>query len=213
MGRFDTVLILGTGIWFLGMALLLPFLGHYRHVRPRAAVFVASILLFLGGLGWFGASTSACGGLDWLPLSFEWPIASSDRAITMPGGEHVVPHLFSGRVQIYDRDLKFLRGWAVPSYGKEFEVRPAGMDRFDVLYYGTRADTYLLNGTLVARAAGQREEYTLPSYGQRLSIPIRPWLLVFSEALPSWLTVILGVVILGVLGWREKRARAGLGPP
>ena len=196
----------GIGISWCGMALLAPFVGHFRRVRPRVAVFAGSILMFLGGLGFFGAAVSAYGGLDWLPSSFEWPVGTSDRAITMPGGEHVVPVIFSGRVQVYDRNLKFLRGWAVPSYGKPFRVRPAGSDRFDAVYYRTRADTYLLDGTLVRRAVGQREEYALPSNGQRLCIPTSPWLLVYSGATTTWLMSMSGVALLGFLQWRERRA-------
>ena len=170
---FFIVMTVGIGIAFCGMALLAPFVGNFRRVQPRVAVFAGSLLMFLGGVGWFGSALSAYGGLNGLPPSFEWPVGTSDRVITMAGGEHVVPLIFSARVQVYDRNLKFLRGWAVPSYGKPFRVRPAGSDRFDALY-GTRVDTYLLNGTLVTHAVGQREEYTLPNDGQRLCIPTSP---------------------------------------
>ena len=204
---FFIVMTVGIGIAFCGMALLAPFVGNFRRVQPRVAVFAGSILLFLGGIGWFGSALSAYGGLNGLPPSFEWPVGTSDRVITMAGGEHVVPLIFSARVQVYDRNLKFLRGWAVPSYGKPFRVRPAGRDRFDALY-GTRVDTYLLNGTLVTHAVGQREEYTLPNDGQRLCIPTSPWLLMFAGPTTTWLVGALGMAVLGFLQWRERRAAA-----
>ena len=202
---FFLVMAVGIGISVCGMALMAPFVGHFRRVEPRVAVFAGSILMFLGGIGWFGSSLSAYGGLDWLPSSFEWPVGTSDRVITMPDGEHVVPVISSGRVQVYDRNLKFLRGWAVPSYGKPFKVRTAGNDRFEALY-GTSVDTYLLNGALVRHAAGQREECTLPSYGRRLCIPTSPWLLMYSGATTTWLMWALGMAVLGFLQWRERRA-------
>lgn len=211
MHSFTIVMTVGIGISFCGMALLAPFVGHFRRVKPRIAVFAGSILLFLGGLGWFGSALSAWGGLDWLPPSFEWPVGTSDRVITMPGGEHVAPLVFSARVQVYDRNLKFLRGWAVPSYGKPFKVRPAGKDRFEALY-GTRADTYLLDGTLVRHAVGQREEYTLPSYGQRLCVPTSPWLLMYTGPTTTWLMCALGMGTLGFLQWRERRASRSAEP-
>lgn len=205
---FGTLLL---GVGFCGMALLAPFVGEFRRVRPRLAVFAGSFLLFVGGLAWFAADLSATGGLDWPSPSFEWPVGTSDRAITMPGGEHVVPHVWTARIQVYDRNLKFLRGWSIPSYGKPFKVRPAGSDRFEALY-GTRADTYLLDGTLVRHRTGQQEEYTLPNYGRRLCIPTSPWLLVFSGPTTTWLVGVVGMATLAFLLWRERRAMASAGP-
>jgi hypothetical protein len=209
--NFFIVMTVVIGTVYCGMALLAPFAGHFRKVRPRAAVFAGSALLFFGGLGWFGSALSAWGGLNWLSPYFEWPVGTSDRVITLPGGEHVAPLIFSGRVQIYDRNLKFLRGWAVPSYGKPFKVRPAGSGRFDALY-GTRADTYLLDGTLVRHAVEQREERTLPSYGQRMCIPTSPWLLMYTGPVTTWLVSTLGLAVLGFLQWRERRASMSSGP-
>lgn len=207
MDPFLIVMTWVIAIPYIIMATLGPFIGHFRKTQPRVAVFAAFLLVLVGGIGWFGSALSAWGGLDWLPGSFEWPIGSSDRAVTMPGGEHVVPHIFAARVQVYDPDLKFVRGWAVPSYGKDFKVRPAGRDRFDALY-GTRTDTYLLNGKLVAHKAGGPPYYALPHYGERLSIPTWPWLLIFSGAWPSWLTGVIGMAVLAILKRREERAQA-----
>jgi hypothetical protein len=207
MDPFLVVMTWVIGILYVVMAILGPFIGHFRKTQPRAAVFAGFLLLLVGGIAGFGSALSAWGGLGWLPESFEWPIGSSVGAITMPGGEHVVPHIFAARVQIYDRNLKFVRGWAVPSYGKDFKVRPAGRDRFDALY-GTRTDTYLLDGKLVGHKSGGPSYYTLPDYGQRLSIPTWPWLLIFSGSWPPFLSGALGMAVLALLKRREEQAKA-----
>jgi hypothetical protein len=70
----------------------------------------------------------------------------------------------------------------------------------------TRADTYLLDGTLVRRVAGRRVEYTLPSHEQRICIPTSPWLLMYTGPATTWLMSALGMATLGFLQWRERRA-------
>jgi hypothetical protein len=208
------VMTLLLGISVIGMAIVAPFVGAFRNTRPRAGVFAASALIIMGTTGWFGSSLSAVGGLNWLPRSWEWPVGTADGVITMPDSTHVVPHVFSGRVQIYDAHWKFLRGWAIGSWGGDFRVMPSGADRFDVMKARSDwRDTYRLTGEHVARAKLERYYWTLPRYGERLCVPTSPWLLVFSGHMTTWLMYVLGLATLGFLKWRENRALNGAGEP
>jgi len=208
------VMTLLMGVSVIGMAIVAPFVGAFRHTQPRAGVFAASALIIMGTTGWFGSSLSAVGGLNWLPRSWEWPVATANGVITMPDGTHVVPHVFSGRVQIYDAHWKFLRGWAIGSWGGDFRVAPSGADRFDVMKARSDwRDTYRLSGEHVARARLERYYWTLPRYGERLCVPTSPWLLIFSGHMTTWLMYVFGLVTLGFLKWRENRALNGAGEP
>lgn len=130
----------------------------------------------------------------------------------MQDGTHVVPHIPSGRVQVYDSRWKFLRGWAIGARGGDFKVIPAGPDRFDVFPRRSLArDTYRLSGDLVARGKRPPGRYpALPEMGQRYSFPTAPWQLVFVGSFPSWLTTTLGAILLIALKAREARAQTEL---
>ncbi len=88
--------------------------------------FVASGCLVVGATGFFGSALSATGGLDWLPESFEWPVGKVQGALTGADGRVVVPHRPSGRIQIYDRNLVFQRGWFINAHGGTFRLSPVG---------------------------------------------------------------------------------------
>jgi hypothetical protein len=202
------------GVSLIVMAIVVPFSKGFRTTRPRSGVFAGSALIIMGTMGWFGSSLSAVGGLNWLPRTWEWPVGTANGVITMPDGTHVVPHVFSGRVQIYDAHWKFLRGWAIGSWGGDFRVTPSGADRFDVMKARSDwLDTYRLSGEHVARAKLERYYWTFPRYGERLCVPTAPWLLVFSGHMTTWLMYVLGLATLAILKWRENRALNGACEP
>ena len=210
-GRFDIAMTLVLGGLIIIWAILIPFFGHFRAIRPRALVFAGCFLLVWGTIGGYSQSLSRSGGLNGLPRSWEWPVGSSDGVITMPDGTHVVPQIGPGRVQVYDSHWKFLRGWAIVSRGRDFKVIPTGPDRFDVFYYGSLwRKTYRLSGDLVASGTGPPGGYDgVPNMGQRHSFHTAPWLLVFVGSFSSWF-VGLGVGVLALLQWWEARARSEL---
>ena len=92
--------------------------------------FIASACLVIGALGFFGSALSATGGLSWLPSTFEWPIGGAENVLITSDGTHIVPHTASGRIQIYDKDLNFLRGWNIDAGGGTFILVPAGDNDF-----------------------------------------------------------------------------------
>jgi hypothetical protein len=175
-----------------------------------AGLVVACVLIATGLIGGYGATVSTLGGLDWLPRSFEWPVGTVDGAITLPNGTHVVPHSFSGRVQIYDRTLKFVRGWHVRNHGGSIKALDRGTDRFDVVSNrSTNRYTYLLTGDLVGSTPDTRDFDTYPN-GERITIPTAPWLLTISSASASCFTFFSGMALLGFLRWRQRREERSL---
>src|SRR2546423_1685308 len=121
--RYVSLVILALlgGTW--GLFALMMFWQGLRSLRSwRGCIrIIGAILMIYAVAGFFGAGFSACGGLDWLG-SFEWPIGYTSGVSRTPSGDLVVPHDPSGRLQIYDGDRRFLRGWRVGS-GKPFVAR------------------------------------------------------------------------------------------
>ncbi|MBI3863458.1 MAG: hypothetical protein HY290_16325 [Planctomycetia bacterium] len=197
------VLIGGT---FILVAAISPFVHRYPRRGMRIAAAIASVFLVVGTAGFFGAFLSAGGGLNWLPESFEWPVGFADGVILMPDGTHVVPHSPSGRVQVYDRDWRFVRGWPVDAAGGTFKLLPAGDDRVEVITARrTLRHTYTLAGKLIESASYSPASYSsFPDRGEKVAVPTSLWLRSFSHPFYSWACGVVGMLILIVL---ERKAR------
>lgn len=167
---------------------------------------IAAIFLMVGALGFFGAALSASGALNWLPESFEWPAGYASGVVATKDNFFVVPHTPSGRVQVYDGDWKFLRGWHVDAGAGTFTLRTSQTNRVEVITArGQWHYVFDLSGKLLSK-----ETYTPASYssfsneGQSHVVPTAPWLWVFSSPLYSWLSAMVGMVLLIVT---EKLSR------
>jgi hypothetical protein len=163
----------------------------------RWLVCVASILMAVGAIGFFGAALSSTGGLNWLPSSFEWPVGRANGVVSV-NGYFVVPHTPSGRVQIYDNHWKFIRGWHVDAGGGTFKLKTSDQDHIDVITArGQWHYIFDLSGKLLSK-----EQYSpastyssFRSEGQSYVVPTFPWLWVFSNPFYSWLSGILGIAL------------------
>jgi hypothetical protein len=200
-------LILLIGGTFIVAAAIAPFVNRYRRRGMRVAAALASVLLIVGAAGFFGRALSAAGGLNWLPPSFEWPVGYADGVVSMPGGTHVVPHTPSGRVQVYDQDWRFVRGWHVDASGGTFKLREAGDDRIDVITArGSWRYTYTLGGDLIARVNYSPASYSsFPDRGERRVVPTPPWLWIISSPAVAWAVLFLGACVMIVLERKVKR--------
>ena len=126
------VIVALIGVGFVAAVVGIPFTSEALRGR-RSIYLVASALMLVGGLGFFGSGLSAFGGLNWLATSFEWPIGYSDGVVTTPEGVHVVSHDPSGRIQLYDANWRFIRGWHVDAAGGLLKVTSAGANRIEVI--------------------------------------------------------------------------------
>lgn len=89
MKILSIVLILLIGGTFIVCA---AATGFARRYESRWARILASVLLAVGGTGFFGSALSAVGGINWLPRSFEWPVGYVGGIVSMRDGTYVVPH-------------------------------------------------------------------------------------------------------------------------
>jgi hypothetical protein len=158
-------------------------------------------LMVYGMLGISLPIMSASGSLNWLPPSFEWPIGYADGIITMPNGIHVVPHQFSGRVQVYDSEWQFLRGWNVDASLGAFKLQALDEKSFDVITARLRTVyTHSINGELIYAGGYSVGKTYLSFTGSSDSrwIQTTLLLLVFTNFFVALLVTALGIVIGGL---------------
>jgi hypothetical protein len=194
-----------------GTCVILAAAGLFSSKRQtgykRWLVLVASALLVVGGIGFFGSALSAVGGLNWLPDSFEWPVGYASGIISTQNGLHVVPHTPSGRIQVYDSDWTFIRGWHVDAGGGTFKLAASADSRIDV--FTARGEWHYVfssEGELLSKRTYSPAAYSsFPDEGTSLVVPTPPWLLVFSHPLASWGVAAIGMGILLVADRTRKK--------
>ncbi len=195
---FSTLILIMLGVWII-QALRLAF-SQKEFTWKSALNFIASACLIVGAVGFFGSALSATAGLGTSP-SFEWPIGSTDKALEYPNGNIVVPHEPSGRVQIYDKSLQFIRGWSVKASGGSFKLFPAENSTFYM--FTARGDMkyhYDLNGKLLS---SEKYSGSYPADSTELvsiSIPTPLYLQVFTHPFASWFVAAFGMFLLFITG-------------
>lgn len=78
------------------------------------AVIFFRLFIFLILYGFFSALFPALLASKALPSSWQWPIAGEMQALVLKSGQKAVVLKSVPRVQIYDADNQYLRGWFVP---------------------------------------------------------------------------------------------------
>lgn len=181
----------------------------------RAAKLLAGVLIIVGGVGFFGAALAGTGAFGWLPASFEWPVGRATGVVSTPDGYFIVPHVPAGRIQVYDQNWKFVRGWNVNARGGGFRLYVADTNRIHMLAVrGKKHNVYDLNGTLLSESTYDRASnaYSLVPPGKICLVPTPLLLWVFSGPFLSWLAAGSGILLLGAsekLGKsRSKAAKA-----
>jgi hypothetical protein len=163
----------------------------WKFVRMIAATFMG-----IGALGFFGTALVAIGGFRQLPASFEWPVGHSKGVVSTKDNHFVVPHTPSGRVQVYDRNWKFLRGWNVDAGAGTFTLHISDTNHINVVTARRQMHyVYDLHGKLLSSenysVAGSRYG-SFPNVGESYFVPTSFWLLVFTSPFYSWLMIAAG---------------------
>ena len=205
------ILVLSIGGVFVAGCAWAPFASPRLRGWRRAGFHVGSLLAVVGSLGFFGNALSDVGGLNWLPGSFEWPAGYVSGVATTSDGLFVVPHTPSGRVQVYDSDWKFLRGWHVDAGAGTFKLRSSGTDRIEV--FTARGQWHYVfdeSGALISRKNYTPETYSsLDGAGQSVVVPTAPWLWVFTHPGISWAALFVGIIVMQVVDVKPKKRGTG----
>jgi len=203
-------------ILFIGGALLFVsvpqiFLDAKKaHGRRRVLLALGGLLLAVGLAGFFGSALSAVGGLNWLRPSFEWPVGFASGVITTKDRTHIVPHTPSGRIQVYDADWRFLRGWHVDAGGGKFKLIPSDPYTFEVITArGQHHYVFNLDGRLDSSGTYSPRSYSeFPTPTEAYFVPTALWLWPFSNPFISWGVGASGMVLLIIQSKLSKKRRA-----
>lgn len=161
---------------------------------------VASTLLIIGGIGFTVPFLASAGAFNWLPNSFEWPVWDADGVVTTTDGLHVVPHEGACRVQVYDSDWVFIRGWQIDTGGGTLKVIASGDNRIEVVTArGNRHYVFTTNGDLLSERTYEESEESYSSFpdeGMSVSVPTSGWLWAFAKPLHAWFVIAAGVLVM-----------------
>jgi MFS family permease len=202
------VLIGGGFVFAAIMALFTP--PRERSARRLLRALCVCLTVY-GALAFFGQMLSAIAG-PWLPGdSWEWPMGYVGGVVTDSAGRYIAPHCPSGRIQVYDRDRKFVRGWFVDAGGGIFKLRVIEDDKIEV-FTARRQRRFLFapDGTLLERGTYGTEVLwdDLPSGPSSAMVFDTPWVLwPFSHPFIAWALMFIGLVALIALD-RKNKARS-----
>ena len=205
---------LGSCFTILPLIFLLGGVKKYTSVSRRCLYVIATISLVYGGLSFMGSAFSCFGGLNWLSKSFEWPVGYADQVLPMENGILVVGLPNCGRVQVYDRDKKFLLGWHADMTGGTFKLIAAKENRFEVIT-ARRQWRYLfdLGGNLLSQGTYSPASYdSFPKQGWPDFFPTSIWLWGFTSPLFGWVFILIGGVLFNWTDKLGKRKNKGVRP-
>jgi hypothetical protein len=195
---FNLFLVLFAGVW-----LFLASRGISRALKSAERtkwVIVASGFLVLIGFAGFFAEMMSGTGIIKLPKSYEWPAGYATGVKKTASGLYVVPLEAEGRVQLYDSNWHFLRGWNVDALGGDFKVAPTPEGNIEVFTArGEHQYSFTENGDLLSTASLSDSFWSLPKDGQTVIVPTSPLLWAFSSPAISWGIGVLGFIGLGLV--------------
>jgi hypothetical protein len=190
---FGITTILLIGSFWIGGCIHLAFQSRMYSGFKKWIKIVGFSFMAIGAFGFFGIAFSACGGL---PFSFQWPVGSAKGILVMPEDQYVVPLRAANRIQIYDSEWKFLRGWYVDAHAGTFEIRIINTNKIEVLTArGDLRYVYNLDGSLLSKGTYSPEYSEAPSAEQSVIVPTHWWLWPFTGPFYSWALVIFGMAI------------------
>lgn len=167
--------------------------------KKRKAIVLACVVAVLFAYGWAAfvvQGLGACGGLSFLGEAFEWPIFFTSGTVEDSLGRRYVPHTRAGRIQVYDSEGNFLRGWFLNTGGGVFKLHVTEDDELEVfIASGDRHLVFAADGSLLREGHYPGESYDVLPVGPYCEISLTvPWYLFpLTSPVVAWLVVVMGI--------------------
>lgn len=165
-------------------------------------------LLAYGMLGFLGAFLSATGRLPWNADDTPFPMGYVDGAVIDADGLIYCPSPPWGRIQLYDRDRRFIRGWFVNAFGGTFRIHVDPENHLQVATArGRMLYVFDRQGRLLSRASYEPRSYSdFDGWrGSAIAIPTPVYLLPLTHPVFAWATALAGMLLL--IAHRPARRR------
>jgi hypothetical protein len=183
---------------------------EFKRVRRSQWLVALMYFLILAGAGGFFAQMLSAVGLLKVSTSREWPAGYVSGIARTADGKYIVPLVPSGRVQLYDSQWHFLRGWHVDAEGGDFKVQCLTDGAIEVFTErGEHHYSFAEDGRLIASTRRSSETYSLLPKGQSAVVRTSPFLWMFSSPLLSWAVALIGFAGTAIL---RKMRREKVGP-
>lgn len=193
--------------------------GFSRWAGAAAGLFVAT-----GSLAWFLPVFVQISKGRMISTSTDWPVGYSTEYARTSTGMYAVPHESVGRVQVYDAQKQFLRGWNIDANGGAISVAVTPQDQIEVRTARTRnLLLFAIDGSLVASAPLDPSARLINSHAPLAWFPTWIWEWPFASQGFAFCTLLLGLFILVAggqlplnkkrLSWTALRARVLRSPP
>jgi hypothetical protein len=173
--------------------------GGKRGGAKLAGGIAGAMLLAYGLLGFFGAFLSATGRLPRKSADTEFPMGRVDGAVVDRDGLIYCPSPPWGRIQLYDRDKRFMHGWFVNAFGGTFRLHIDPDNHLEVVTArGHMRYVFDRQGQLLSSASYDPRSYSdFDGWrGRTVTIPTPFYLWPFTHPFFAWATALAGMVIL-----------------
>ena len=184
-----------------------------RTPGPRSAGTLISgiagvLLIAYGMLGFLGALMSATERLPWKSEGTEFPMGRVDGAVIDADGLIYCPSTPWGRIQLYDRDKRFIRGWFVNAFGGVFRLHVNAQNHLEVATArGRMFYVFDREGHLLSSASYEPRSY--PDFdswrGSVVWVPTPFYLLPLTHPIVAWLVAAAGMLLVHAATRRRRR--------
>jgi hypothetical protein len=189
---------------FAGVWLYMAGRGVVRQIKKQKRlnwlVATSGLVVMIGASGFFATMLVTVGTIP-LPDSFEWPPGYVRGVVETSDGKYLVPIVPAGRLQIYDSNWHFLRGWQIDAHGGSFTVDYSPDNKILVFTArGRRRYAFTETGKLISET-GLPDSFAVEEFGEYMSVPTWRLVWVFSSPSLSW-----GFSLLGWVGvWAAEK--------
>jgi len=206
-------LIVLVGVAVVGAAALrlAAAIRSRRQMSTRTLVCgIAGVALVAYGMvGFFGAMLFATGALPWRSDDNAIPMGRVTGAVRDADGLIYCPSTPWGRIQVYDKDKRFIRGWFVEAFGGVFRIQINAQNHLEVATArGRMLYVFDREGRLLSSASYEPRSYSdFDAWrGTVIWIPTPFYLVPLTHPFYAWLVAAAGMVLLTV-ATRQPRAR------